>query len=340
MTIDAIDTVRRRAPEAEIHLVVGGWNRAIAELLPSVNTIETLDAAWLARGASGAGLRDLRERARAWRGRFDLAINFEPDVRGNLLIGWSRASRRVGFSSGGGAALLTDSRPYDPRSHVTVNARRIVDLALPVAPGREEPARFPRISLPDGVRHQAANLLRKANHGQTLVGVHASGGRAVKQWPVDRLAGVAARLARERNAVIVLTGTPEDRALVDALANALPPDVATIDVAGAIDLPLLAGILERLDLFVTADTGPMHLAAAAGTPVVGIFGPSDPARYGPLTDRQRIVTAELWCRPCNRVRKPPARCTGRVPDCLNLIETDAVYHAADELLNSVSKSAM
>jgi ADP-heptose:LPS heptosyltransferase len=76
----------------------------------------------------------------------------------------------------------------------------------------------------------------------------------------------------------------------------------------------------------------MHLAAAVGTPVVGIFGPSDPVRYGPLIDRRRIVTVDLWCRPCNRVRKPPERCTGRVPDCLSLLETDAVYQAASDLL--------
>ena len=335
MTVDAIDAVRRRAPEAEIHLVVGSWNKAVAELLSSVNTVETLDAPWLARGAGGDRPASVLKRARSWRGRrFDLAVNFEPDVRSNALVGRSRAARRVGFSSGGGSAFLTDSIRYDPSSHVAANARRIVDLALPPVSGGEETASFPRLSLPGAIREQAAGLLRTPTNGRVLVGVHASGGRAVKQWPVDRLAAVAARLAREHHATIVLTGTLDDRPLVDALSSALPQDVPRIDVAGAIELPVLAGVLERLDLFVTADTGPMHLAAAVGTPVVGIFGPSDPVRYGPLTDRRRIVTVDLWCRPCNRVRKPPERCTGRVPDCLNLVETDAVYEAAVDLLNA------
>jgi len=76
----------------------------------------------------------------------------------------------------------------------------------------------------------------------------------------------------------------------------------------------------------------MHLAAAVGTPVVVLFGPSDPSRYAPLTDRARIVTIDLWCRPCNRVRWPPARCVGRVPDCLSGIDVDQVCQAADDLL--------
>jgi ADP-heptose:LPS heptosyltransferase len=89
-------------------------------------------------------------------------------------------------------------------------------------------------------------------------------------------------------------------------------------------------------LLLVGDTGPMHLAAAVGTPVVALFGPSDPARYGPLSIRSRVVTADLWCRPCNRVRRPPARCQGRVPDCLNGIDAETVYVAADSLLKSTT----
>jgi ADP-heptose:LPS heptosyltransferase len=334
MTLGAIETVRRRAPEAAIHLVVGSWNRSLAEMLTAVTTVESLDAPWLARGTRGDPPWRLVRQAGAWRGRFDLAINFEPDVRGNALIGWSRTPRRVGFSSGGGGGWLTDALVRDPAAHTAVNAGRIVDLALP--PGlneAESPAAISRLVVPEGVRHQASQLLRGVGSDRVLVGVHASGGRPVKQWPVERLAGVATRLARERGAVIVLTGTPADRPLVDGLAAALPRDVTTIDVAGEMALPVFAGLLECLSVFVTPDTGPMHLAAAVGTPVVGIFGPSDPARYGPLSDRARVVTADLWCRPCNRVRRPPDRCVGRVPDCLKRIDEDAVYHATDELLS-------
>jgi ADP-heptose:LPS heptosyltransferase len=93
-------------------------------------------------------------------------------------------------------------------------------------------------------------------------------------------------------------------------------------------------VLKRLAIFVTGDTGPMHLAAAVGTPVVALFGPSVPARYAPLTTDSRVVRVDLPCSPCNRIRRPPDRCRGRVPECLDGISVDAVLAAARGLLES------
>ena len=332
MTLGAIDAVRARAPGATIHLVVGSWNASLARLLPGIDSCETIDVPWLTRQDAGASAGALVRRARAWRAqRFDLALNFEPDIRSNLLLALSGAPRRVGFSSGGGGGFLTDALVYAPNAHTATNALRLVDAALPAAAGTTEPKdRHPRLPVPDEARREASRLLGDA--GRLLVGLHASGGRQIKQWHLDRFAQVATRLARDFPATVVLTGTSEDRPLVDCIAALLPEDVRVLNVAGSMELPVFAGVLEQLSLFVTCDTGPMHLAAALGTPVVALFGPSDPGRYGPLTDRARVVTADLWCRPCNRVRRPPARCVGHVPDCLNDIDVEAVCRAADELL--------
>ena len=94
----------------------------------------------------------------------------------------------------------------------------------------------------------------------------------------------------------------------------------------------LAAVLEQLRLLITGDTGPMHLATAVGTPTVAVFGPSDPRRYGPVTDRARVVVTDLWCRPCNRVRRPPQRCSHGTPDCLARVSVEQVMSAADELI--------
>jgi ADP-heptose:LPS heptosyltransferase len=105
-------------------------------------------------------------------------------------------------------------------------------------------------------------------------------------------------------------------------------------VSGAIDLVTLAAVLERLDVFVTGDTGPMHLAAAVGTPVVAVFGPSDAARYAPRGNRHRVVRIDLPCSPCNRIRRPPARCVGHTPDCLSGIDVQRVLEAAELALSA------
>jgi ADP-heptose:LPS heptosyltransferase len=163
--------------------------------------------------------------------------------------------------------------------------------------------------------------------------VHVSGGRTIKQWPPDRFADVARRLSETCDATIVLTGAPEDVALVGSLRTALT-GCRVIDASGDVDLLTLAAILERLDLFVTGDTGPMHLAATVSTPVVAIFGPSDPARYAPTGPHDRVVRVDLPCAPCNRIRLPPERCVGHTPDCLALVTTEAVLSAALSVLQA------
>jgi lipopolysaccharide heptosyltransferase II len=335
MTLRAFEAVRARSADAQIHLVVASWNRSVAALIPGIDSVETLDVPWLVRHGTGASTSELVRRALAWRKRhFDLAINFEPDIRSNMLLALGGAGRRVGFLSGGGGDVLTDALPYVPGAHTSANAMRLVDAALPAGNGRAGESAFPRLPVPETARHEASRLLGEASGHGPLVGIHPSGGRQVKQWDLDRFAEVGRQLARESGATIVLTGTSEDRPLVERVAAALPADVRTILLAGSLDLIVFAAVLERLRLLIVGDTGPMHLAAAVGTPVVALFGPSDPARYGPLAGRARIVTADLWCRPCNRVRRPPERCTGHVPDCLQMVKVDAVCEAARSLLQS------
>jgi ADP-heptose:LPS heptosyltransferase len=99
----------------------------------------------------------------------------------------------------------------------------------------------------------------------------------------------------------------------------------------------LAGLLASLDLLVTGDTGPMHLASAVGTPLVALFGPADPRRYGPLSPRQHVLRVDLPCSPCGLVRLPPERCRGHVPDCMDGIQVDRVVAAATGLLDNAPR---
>ena len=187
-----------------------------------------------------------------------------------------------------------------------------------------------RLAIGDASRAEAVRLLSRFNDSR-LIGIHVSGGRAIKQWPESRFRDVAERLVRDRGAAIVLTGTSGDRAQVDVVKSALPPE-RVLDLSEDVDLLTVAAVIERLDLFVSGDTGPMHLAHAVGTPVVAVFGPSDPARYAPRGDRDRVARIDLPCSPCNRIRLPPARCTGHTPDCLAGVDVAQVLAAIDDTM--------
>ena len=331
MTGPALAELRALAPEgATIDLVVGSWNREIAAALPGIDRVETLDAGWLARAGSGHTPLGLALHAARWRSRrYDLAINFEPDIRTNIAVAAAGARRTVGFASGGGGPLLDVAVEYDPTMHTVDNARALVHVAFGGAP--DTPVAW-ALRVPEAQRDAARQILAPFA-GRLKAGLHVSGGRAIKQWPESRFREVAERLVRDRSAGIVLTGAPADRAQIEIVRTALPAD-RVIDLSAGTDLLTTAAVIADLDLFVTGDTGPMHLANAVGTPVVAVFGPSDPRRYAPRGVRDTVVRIDLPCSPCNRIRLPPARCTGHTPDCLAGVEVAQVMAAIDETLRS------
>lgn len=338
MALDAIDDVRRAWPDSTIHLAVGSWNWPIATLIRAVDHVHVADVPWLSRGERPTSWRAVVGEARGWRQlRYDMVVNFEPDIRSNLVAWLSGAPVRVGYASGGGGPLLTTTGTYDPAMHVGENARRLVATAAGSPVPEAGAAVHPRLDpLPE---HKASAAAALAGARRPLVGMHVSGGRESKQWHLDRFAAVARTLSAETGATIVMTGARTDRPTIDRVVDQLE-NVPIRIVAGALDLPATAALAAMLDLFITSDTGPMHIAAAMGTPVVALFGPSDPARYGPRAASERILRVQLPCSPCGQVRLPPERCRGHVPDCMDGITVEAVVGAALELLRSGARQAV
>jgi ADP-heptose:LPS heptosyltransferase len=326
MTLPALAELRSRVPGAAIDLVVGSWNKALARSIPGIRQVEVADANWLARDTGGQSLEGLLLGAIAWRQRgYDLGINFEPDIRTNMLLAAAGARWTAGFASGGGGALLDTALDYDTTRHTTANAIALVHSLFPAGTTTVDA----RLELPDSARAEAARLLLPVKRGVTI-GIHVSAGREVKQWPVERFREVATIL-QERGAALVFTGSADDRAMVDAVKAPLNMS-SVLDLTGRVDIPVLAAVIAGLDLLLTVDTGPMHLASATGTPIVAIFGPSVPARYGPTGPRDRVVRVDLPCSPCNRIRQPPARCVGHTPDCLMGVSVAAVLEAVDSVV--------
>ena len=335
MSLPALHDLREAAPRARIRLAVGRWSEDLARGFP-VDEVLVWSAPWVGRPAEGAmTFAALAGQARALRhDRIDLALDLQGDLRASLLLWLSGAERRVGYANTGGAYLLTDVVPLDETVSWVEQNRRAVAVATgcPFSPRRVDP-----LTAEDRA-FAAAFLAREGLLGRRpLVGLHPSGGRRVKQWPVERWRDVAGRLQREHGATILVTGSAADRPLTAALAEGLkePP----VDLTGRLDVRHTLAVMKHLHLYLSPDTGPMHLACAVGTPSVSVFGPSDSVRYftgGEFDghpERHVVVRHDLWCAPCNLIRRPPAECdTAEPPECLRLVTADLVYAAADRLL--------
>ena len=336
MSLPALADLRAALPLARIRLAVGRWSQELAKSAP-VDEVLVWSAPWVGRRSEGSeSFGELRRKARGLRSAgLDLAVDLQGDVRASVLLWMSGARTRVGYANTGGAYLLTQVVPLDETISWVEQNRRAVAVATgtPVGVSRPDP-------LTETDREFAARLLRTLGleARRPLVGIHPSGGRLVKQWEVGRWREVALRLQRDFRATVLITGSEADKPLGEALGAGLP--ARPLDLTGKLTVRETMAVIGALDLFLSPDTGPMHMACAVGTPSVAVFGPSDPVRYfsgehGRPESRHRVVRTELWCSPCNLIRKPPNECSGpEPPECLQGVAADEVYREAAKLLEA------
>jgi ADP-heptose:LPS heptosyltransferase len=334
MSLPALADLRAALPHARIRLAVGSWSAEVARSAP-VDELLVWSAPWVGRAEEGAeSASALAQRALALReAKLDLALDLQGDVRASLLLWLTGARVRAGYANTGGAYLLTHVIPLDETvSWVEQNRRAVAALV-----GRPAQA-APPDPLTPAERAGARRLLEAYGVAarRPLVAIHPSGGRRVKQWDVARWREVARRLTAEFGATILVTGSAADHALAAALASGLAP--SPLDLTGRLSVRETMAVIAACDLFLSPDTGPMHMACAVDTPSVSVFGPSDTARFfsggtGAPDTRHVVVRAELWCSPCNQIRRPPAECSGpAMPECLERVAVEAVYGAAARLL--------
>lgn len=321
--LPTVRVLRDALPHAEITWVVGSHEGAIVEELPGVEIVPlpkgwpTDDASWLADR--------LRHRS------FDVLLNMQTSLRANITSLAIPGARRIGFDRARArelhGAVITERIPESSRQHVLEG---FLSFAAALGVHGTELRRCPPISeasralarrfLPDGQRHLVINPC--ASHPE-------------RDWRVEGYADVAAHAMERYGMRVVLTGapTPRERAVTRAIAARLDGPVENL--VGRDDLRTLPAILERADVVVSPDTGPCHLAAAVGTPVVGLYAATNPKRSGPYGSLRWCV--DRFDEAARRYRGRPAedlpwRTRIEVPGVMNLIEPADVRRRLDELL--------
>jgi ADP-heptose:LPS heptosyltransferase len=175
---------------------------------------------------------------------------------------------------------------------------------------------------------EAATLLRKLPHAnRPWVGIHAGARPPARRWPSEYFAVVADELARRFDAQILLTGGPTEEVTVQTVANQMK--TKPLNLTGQTSLGGLAALMSKLDLFISNDTGPVHVACAVNTPSVTIFGPADYDRWAPLDTRLHpTVRHPVACSPCSYWECPIDH------RCLRWILPETVINAAQPYLRS------
>lgn len=329
--------LRARYPHARIEVLAGPWNREVFEALPEVDCVYVSRVNRFSRASRlGWMLSTIWWGLRLRRGRFDLAI----DVRGEfplaLMLWLSGAPRRLGWDCGGGGFLLTDSPRFVP-GRPEIESRRALLACIGIAPDPKQPWR-PRFRPSDGARRRVARQLAEFSQAASdgpLIVLHVGAGTSAKRWPAEHWRSLLGRLSRTLGARIVLVGSPDDRPLARAIVGP-HGHAAAADWAGGLCIDELAALFERADLVVGADSGPAHLAAAVGAPVIVLFsGTNDPVQWQPRGERVHVLRRRLPCSPCHL-----SRCPLRSHPCMQDLTPAQVAETVEETLQSGAGAPM
>jgi len=301
--------LRARYPAARIEVLAAAWNREMFDACPEVDRVYESRVNRFARAGRTGWLTDLLHWGwRLRKRRFDLAIDVRGELPLALLLWLTGARRRLGWAAGGGGFLLTDSADYIPGRHEVASRQALLDL-LEIAPPSGETAWPPRFDVGAAARQgidadpATSEFLLE---GRPLVVLHVGAGTQAKRWPVEHWRALLGRLIADHGACAALIGGASDAATAQSILgpHGIPRVVNRVGRASLIET---AALIERAALFVGSDSGPAHLAAAVGTPVVALFsGTNDARQWRPWGQRVAVVRNAVPCAPCHRELCPLA----------------------------------
>lgn len=320
--------LREAFPDAPIDVLVGPWNRDVLNGSPYISKTYVYESPRYRRNGTRPGETPGGEPLRAVAAaRYTHIVELRGDVRTLLLPFRCRSVLRVDRGSvrirhwlarhGVGAT----GRP-GPWHEVESNLATV----RPWLNGRAPSDRV-EIHLTETEREAARARLRAAgvDGSRPLVVLHPGAAWRPRAWSVDRFAALALRLRRDHGAAIAFIGGPAERDLAVALRTQAPD----LPAAYIFDAPLRESLalLACAALFIGSDSGLVHAAAGCGTPVVALFGPQDPRRFGPWTPRAAVLHKPVPCFPCAQ-----KRCVRPEQTCVNLITVDEAEAAAARFL--------
>lgn len=312
LTSPAIRAIRKHFPDAYIAMLVGkqyfdlvSENPYLDEIIPFDKRTQGKDSTEMFRV-----IRELRRR------EFELTIDFQRKFRTSLLAYLSGAEERVGYHNPSGL-MCTIPVPETSDKHA-------VDLNLELVEkiGVRTNKRKPEMFISQSDRDFALNTLPEK---RLRIGLFPGAGWELRKWMPERFAEIANRCIDNFEAEIVIFGGLKERELVRYIASLVKKEAVTF--AGGIKLRQLAALIERCSLFISNDTGPMHVSVAMETPTVALFGPGNPIKFQPIGEQHKMIRHYFPCSPCKQFTN---KCKDNI--CMKSITVDEVWESVERKL--------
>ncbi len=289
-SLPVLTALRQRFPSAHLAWIVNRLYEPLLRRHPHLDDVIAFDRNLTREGYLGGALRFTRFLRGLRRHRFDLAIDLQGLFRTGLMAFATRARVRIGLASAREGATWF----YTQRVDDTQGIRHAVDRYWRVAEALGAGAAAKEFHLPidESARFWAKLLLQQQPRPWIAVGVGARW--LTKRWPPQHFAALTQRALDTFGGTAIFVGSSEEAPLAEQAASKLRGPV--INVAGKTSLPRLAAVLDRADVMIANDTGPLHLAVALGRPVIAPYTCTLAARTGPYGQADRAVETGVWCK--------------------------------------------
>ena len=335
LTVPFLRNLRRAEPHAFIAWVVAPGSAEVIREIPYVDELICWDPVTIHADSRGTHrtwkakwqyIRELRRR------HFDKVYVLKRSLSSALMAFLCGAPERIGFDTEGRGILLTRKVPYRHDRHEVENFLEVLR-----ADGIEVLDDYLEYWTTPDEERRADDLLAQlgASGDERLVALHPFAAFPPRGWPLGSFAELSAKLAAAGYRPCLL-GAPADRGLLEPVRALF--DASCLDLVGVGNIRLTMALLRKAALFIGNDSGVMHLAAAAGIPMVALFGPQSPVRFGPWSERARVIYKQFSCSPCRQKFFTECEPSQRgKPACVEAITMDEVFREAVELLSMSDK---
>ena len=322
LTLPMLSALRKHFPDAYLAILLRRYTSPIVERNPHLDAVIPYD-----EDDRLIPVNEMVRRIKEY--RFDFAIVARPMLR----VAWITFRAAIPLRVGTGFryySILFNKRVFEHRKDAKRHELDYnLNLLKSIGCSVEDPPDF-SLQIPPDNEAKIESLFRQfsIDHDKEVVVIHPGTGGSAREWPADFFGKLANRLQEERGAQVILTGAKgEERKVAEVL---LGSKGKAIPLVGRLSLMELGAVIKRANLFISNSTGPLHMAAALGTPVVSLFPqlvPMSAARWGPYTSKKRVLVPDkpINCQDC--LHKAMTSCA-----CMASISVDEVYRAACSLL--------
>ena len=311
LTVPFLRNLRAAYPQAQIDLMLEPFSGQVLEGCPYVDRVIPFELRTIHRYSKSTDRGKIAGNLHYWnlirKERYDAVFVLKRSLSSALLVWAAGIPRRIGFATEGRRLFLTDPVVYRQDQHEVENfldCLRVIEV--PVGSTHLELWTAPEQD------RKASSLLAEAGwkSGDLKVIIHAAASLPAKQWPLERFAEIMRTLRDQYQARFVYTGAKGDSPLYETIEAFGPFD--GLNLCGVTSLRENIAVYRACDLFFGVDSGPMHMAAAAGVPVVALFGPTDERKWGPWGEGHSVVTKRLACHPCKPHKCGDHRCMDQI----------------------------